>query len=359
MKSYHRVYDCGETENIAASQNSRGKTMLRKRQGNILWSLILLAISLNAFSKNSVLINRIEGQVYSPNRIPVADVNIELLNDVDSVFARTRTNAAGHFSFSGMPPGRFNVKVLPYGTNFVEQTQEVQVTNIGNTYNDTEYVDIYLRYDKQSATASSAMPREVVLAQEIPADAKKLFEEGLADFAKNQAKGTAKLEEAIKIFPEYFDALHWLGKIYISQKSYEKGYPYLLRAIDINSRSYSSYYNLGVAFYQLKQYPAALEAARASVVLSPDSIEAHLLSGTILRITGSYPEAEKALVKANTLAKKTNSEAHWQLALLYNRLNRNQDAIGELETFLKLVPDSPDKNKVKEMLAKLKTSANK
>jgi tetratricopeptide (TPR) repeat protein len=333
--------------------------MFLKKLIYILPLSFLLMNSLNAFPRSSALLNRIEGQVYSPNRTPVADVNVELLNDVDSVVARTKTNAAGHFSFSGMPNGRFNVKVLPYGTNFIEQTQEVQVTNIGNTNNDTEYVDIYLRYDKRSPAAGSAMPREVIFAQEIPADAKKLFEEGLADFTKNQEKGTAKLEAAIKIFPEYFDALHWLGKIYISQKSYEKGYPYLLRAIDINSRSYSSYYNLGVAFYQLKQYPAALEAAKASTMLAPDSIDAHLLYGTIFRITGSYPEAEKALVKANTLAKKTNSDAHWQLALLYNRLNRNQDAIGELEAFLKLVPDSPDKNKIKEMLAKLKASANK
>ena len=318
----------------------------------------LIMSPLNASPKSPALINRIEGQVYSPTRIPIENVYVELLNDVDSVIARTKTNGAGHFTFIGMSTGRFNIKVLPYGTNFLEQTQEVQVTNVGKTSNDTEYVDIYLRYDKRSAAAGTTMPHEVLFAQEIPPDAKKLFEEGIADFVKNQEKGVTKLEEAVKIFPGYFDALHWLGKIYVAQKNYEKGYPYLLRAIDINSRSYSSYYNLGVAFYQLKQYPAALEAARAAAVLAPDSIDAHLLSGTLLRITSSYPEAEKALVKANTLAKKTNSETHWQLALLYNRLNRNQETIDELEVFLKLEPNSPDKNKIHEMIAKLKASAN-
>jgi len=57
------------------------------------------------------------------------------------------------------------------------------------------------------------------------------------------------------------------------------------------------------------------------------------------------------------LAKKMNGETHWQLALLYNRLNRTQDTINELETFLRLVPDSPDKNKIRDLIAKLKTSA--
>src|SRR5207249_2404730 len=146
-------------------------------------------------------------------------------------------------------------------------------------------------------------------------------------------KGLAKLEEALRVFPEYFDGLSWLGKAYNSQKNYEKAYPYLIRAIDINPRSYSTYYSLGYAFYQLKQYPAALEAARATTVLAPDLIDAQLLYGTLLRITEKYPDAEKALLKANSLAKKMNSEVHWQLALLYNRLNRNQDTIDELETF--------------------------
>ena len=104
---------------------------------------------------------------------------------------------------------------------------------------------------------------------------------------------------------------------------------------------------------------AALEAAKATVFLVPGSMEAHLLYGTLLRLTGSYTEAEAALLKANSLAKKMNSEVHWQLSLLYNRLNRTQDTISELETFLKLEPDSPDKNKIRDMITKLRASANK
>jgi len=88
-------------------------------------------------------------------------------------------------------------------------------------------------------------------------------------------------------------------------------------------------------------------------------MDAQLIHGTLLRITENYTDAEKALLKADTLAKKKNSEIHWQLALLYNRLNRNQDAINELETFLKLEPEAPDKKKIQDLIAKLKGSANK
>ena len=150
----------------------------------------------NPLSALPNFINRIEGQVYDPNRSPVANVYVELLNDVDSVIGRTQTSATGRFSFVGMPPGRFIIKVLPFAANLLEQTQEVQITNTSNTRNDTAYVDIYLRYDKRSREPVNETSREVVFVQDIPAAAKKLYEDGIADLSKNQAKGIAKLEEA-------------------------------------------------------------------------------------------------------------------------------------------------------------------
>lgn len=317
--------------------------------------LAWMANTPDALTTNSVAVNRIEGVVYDPNRMPVEKVFVELLNDVESVIGRTRTNAVGRFSFLGMPPGRFIIKVLPLGTNMMEQTQEVQIANATRTSNDTAYIDIYLRYEKRSG-GENEVTREVLFVQDVPDAAKKLYQEGVSELAKNPEKGMAKLEEALHIFPQYFDALNWMGRAYISQKNYEKAYPYLLRAIDVNNRNYSTYYSLGFAFYQLKQYPAALEAARATTLLAADSADAQLLYGTLLRIQGEYSDAEKILLKSNTLAKGTNGEVHWQLALLYNRLNRTQDTIDQLQVYLKLVPDTPDKAKIQEMIAKLKAS---
>ena len=296
--------------------------------------------------------------MYDPNHRPVENLYVELMNDVDSVIQRTKTNASGRFSFVGVPPGRLTVRVLTFGTNFMEQTQEVTIvqTRAGN---DVDYIDINLRYERRTRGPESDLPPGVIFVQEIPPAARTAYLQGIADFGKDQEKGLLKIEEAIKIFPAYFEALNWLGKEYVSRRNYDKAYPYLLRAIDVNQRSAPTYYSLSYAFFQLKQYPAALEAARATTLLAPGSVDAQLLYGTVLRITGSFTEAETVLLKANSLAKKMNAEVHWQLSLLYNRLNRTQDTINELETFLKLVPDSPDKNRILEMIAKLRTSASK
>ena len=319
---------------------------------------VLLANPWCACAKSSNLLNRIEGQVYDPDRRPVQNLYVELLNEIDSVIQRTKTNASGRFSFIGVPPSRLLVRVVTFGTNFMEQTQEVQVVGTSNN-NEVVYVDINLRYETRKRAPETDLPAGVIFVQDIPPAAKVSYLKGVADFGKDQEKGLLEVEEAIKIFPDYFEALNWLGKEYVARRNYDKAYPYLLKAIDVNQRSAPTYYSLSYAFYQLKQYPAALEAARAATVLAPASVDAQLLYGTVLRISGSYAEAEATLRKANSLAKEMSAETHWQLSLLYNRLKRNQDTISELEAFLKLVPDSPDKDKIRDMIAKLRSSIDK
>jgi tetratricopeptide (TPR) repeat protein len=319
---------------------------------------VLLANPWCVSPKTSTFLNRIEGQVYDPNGRPVQNLYVELLNEIDSVIQRTKTNASGRFSFIGVPPSRLLVRVVTFGTNFMEQTQEVQVVGTSNN-NEVVYVDINLRYETRKRAPETDLPAGVIFVQDIPPAAKVSYLKGVADFGKDQEKGLLEVEEAIKIFPDYFEALNWLGKEYVARRNYDKAYPYLLKAIDVNQRSAPTYYSLSYAFYQLKQYPAALEAARAATVLAPASVDAQLLYGTVLRISGSYAEAEATLRKANSLAKEMSAETHWQLSLLYNRLNRNQDTINELEAFLKLVPDSPDKDKIRDMIAKLRSSIDK
>src|ERR1043165_3387847 len=131
---------------------------------------ILFAYPLPASPAAANLLNRIEGQVYDPNHRPVQNLYVELLNEVDSVIQRTKTNLSGRFTFSGVPPGRLTVRVLTFGTNFAEQTQEVEIVQTRNN-NDINYVDISLRYDRHSRGADSDLPPGVIFVQDIPAAA--------------------------------------------------------------------------------------------------------------------------------------------------------------------------------------------
>ncbi len=318
--------------------------------------IMILVVSTSVFAYTSVLANRIEGRVYGPNKSPVPNADIELMNDVNAILAHSITDSGGKFSFFGVSKGKFIIKASAYRLNLMEKYEDVEINPPRPGGSDTAFVDIYLSYDKHAQAAVTLTSPDAIFVQEIPSNAKDLYEKGLGQLEKKPEQAFANFEEAIKIFPTYFDALHVLGREYIMRKDYQKGYPYLLKAIDINPRSSSSYYSLGYAFLQLNELPAALEAAKAAVTINQSVADSQLLYGTVLRLSKNYAESEKTLLKAKSLTKTPVFEISKQLALVYNRLNRNQDAANELENFLKASPNSPDKKEIEDMIKKLRNS---
>lgn len=302
--------------------------------------------------------NRIEGQIFDENHVPVGDVYVELQNDAGSTLMTQRASTIGRFTFNGLTAGSYRVRVLPSGKNYLEQSKDLQfVPSMSGRSDETQFLEFYLRIDKRAAETVNPGSPDVVFYQDIPDTAKKLYRSGIDSLAKKQDKGLEDLDSAIASYPIYFDALSRLGKEYVIRKDYEKAYPYLIRAIDVNSRSYTSYYALGFAFYQLKQIPAATKAAEACTIIRPDVAEGHVLYGTLLRISGSFQESEKELKKAIAIAKDTNAQAHWQMALLYNRLNRNKEAADELEIYLKIAPaEAAEKKAAQDLIAKLRAA---
>jgi tetratricopeptide (TPR) repeat protein len=333
-----------------------------------LLQILVFSFAANAFSpissRSSVtvhraLVNVIEGTVYDPNHRPVPDLWIELQNEFNLNLSRVRSGGNGRFTFTGMGSGRYYIKVYTTGTNFEEQTQSVEIVNVVQNASDTVYQDIVLRYQKGMGNIGIANAIEAVFVQEIPPEAKRLYNSGVKNLGgKDVQKGQDELDQAIKIFPDYYDALNALGCNYVALKEYQKSFPYLIHAIDINRRSFSSFYSLAYAAYKVNKLPEASEAARASVILQPNSINGQLLYGTILRITGDTDKALETLLKADKLSKDAPvAEVHWQLALLYNKLNRNKEAADELEKYLRIDPDVANKKQVQELIAKLRSKS--
>lgn len=300
---------------------------------------------------------RIDGIVWGSNRTPVSDVYVELQNELFSTLSRVRTTSSGRFSFSVTRGGNYILKVLTVGTNYLSTSQVVEIVNFTPFDTDNEYVDIYLKLDPRLVSSNLPNITEAVFVQEIPDEARKLYESGVKKIGNGNDKGIDEIEQALQIFPNYFNALNTLGRTYVQRKEYQKSLSYLIRSIDINQRSFSSFYSLAYACYQLNHLPEAIEAGRAATIIQAESVNAQLLYGTALRVSGAYEKAEKALLKADSLSKNAPvPQVHYQLALLYNKQNRNKEAADQLEIYLKLNPDAEDKNEIKSTIAKLRKS---
>lgn len=335
---------------------------------NTIICIFVFSIMCTAQSQTS---NSISGFVLdSKNKTPVPDVYVELFNDNYSSLGRQKTDGSGRFFFAGISSGNFKVRVLPYGTNYLEETQDAVIVNnrIGTAVtSDAVYLDFYLRPDPRKINVDSNGTVGAIFVQEIPPDAEKLFKTALANFGKeNEVElGFENIKKALAIFPDYYDALNRISMEYVRRSKYYESLPYVIKAVNINKRSYSCHYFLGLAAFNLKQYKESAAAFKLATVLNPDSVNAQIQYGMLSRITGSFKESETALLKAISLSKEsinapnnsTAADAFWQLALLYEKLERYDESANQLEKYLKHQTENVNKQQIQNTIASLRKKA--
>ena len=304
----------------------------------------------------------IGGFVFDSQRRPITQIPVELINDVNSVLQRTKTDGSGRFYFRLSSQGRFQIRVLPLGTEYEEQTQEVEIYGMsaaGRPLTDHIQKDFYLRLRKAGSISSSGSG--AIFVQEIPEEAKTVFQKALSDLGGNRVEaGVEGLEKALKLFPTYYLALEQLGLVYTTQQKYEKALDVFGKAVAVNPRSYNGWYGLSYVYYALRQSGAAVEAAEKAVSLNSSSQDALLFLGLSLRQAKRYEEAEKWLKQADKITKGLSPDVHWNLALLYaHNLKRYQDAANELELYLKTNPDKSQADNIKKLVKQYReTPAN-
>lgn len=336
--------------------------MLRKNSFGFFFLLLLgLIFAGPAFSSKAASVfaqnNSISGGVFGINRQPIADVYVELTDEYGGTVQRGRTNGAGRYRFSGMPAGNYNVRIMPYGTDYDEQEQPVQLrtftraTNTGTSTSSVhEVMDFYLRVRKGVDPNMVG----VIFAQDIPGDARKHYEKALGELGdKKEKEAYESLKKAIEIFPKYFLALDRLGKEYLEAGHYEASAILLQMAVDVNAKSFTTWHGLSLSYYNLKKYDEATKAMDKALALNSGTPEALLLSGMLMKHNKKYDEAEKQFLKAKELSKDRFPHVHRELAMLYaNELKRYPDAIRELKAYMK-ADKSANQEQINKVIANL------
>lgn len=310
--------------------------------------------------------NEISGVVFGASRRPEADVFIELLDDVNSTVSRAKTDSSGRYRFGGLANGRYALKVLPYGTDYLEQTQEVvlaSVSAIAGSGSDRQQIDIYLKLNERANAGPFAAAPGVIFVQEVPTAAKKLYEVGINYLReKKEKEGLDSLRKSIEVFPDYYLALDRLGAEYamrgMSNRSYlEAGLILLAKAVEVNPRGFSSVFGLGWTQFHLGMTDQAVENLQRATSLYGKVADTHLWLGKALKRSGKLDQAEASFKRANELSKGKAAEVHWQMAGLYSDQKRYKEAADELELFLKMQPKAADAEKIKGLIKQLRDKA--
>lgn len=318
----------------------------------VFYSLVSLSIFI-AGSVQANAQNRISGFVFDEARRPVAQMYVELLDEGYSSIARTRTGGTGLFNFPNLTSGQYTVRVLTGGTNFQQQSIVVTFSNIPGARIGSEQVDFYLRTDPKIKQSPAGAPG-VVFAQEVPANAKRLYEGGVADLENKKEDGLVRIKESIEAFPTYFDALDRLGNEYLNRGYFQAAFVLFTKAVDVNPKSFSSNFGLGLATFRLKQPEMAVKSLTKAAEIDSSSINAQLYLGIALHAVKKYDQALTALQKANDLSGGRAGEVQFQLARVYKDQGKFAKAADALELYLKYKPDAPNVAEIKEAVSSLR-----
>jgi tetratricopeptide (TPR) repeat protein len=310
--------------------------------------------------------NSISGHVFGESRRPMSDVFVELLDDLGVTINRTRTTPSGRYEFPALPEGRFKVRVLPYGTDYGEQVQEVVISNVsalgGGSGAEIQQRDFYLNVRAELNSGPFAAPG-TVFAQEVPEAARKLYEKAVGELrAKKEKEGFESLRTSLTVFPEYFLALDRLGTEYAVRGNsnpayFEAARVLLSKAVEVNPASFSSTFGLGFAQYHLGRMNEATESLQRAVKLYGRSVNGHLWLGIALKKAGKLSEAEESLNRANKVAEGKVSEVHMRLAELYSDQKRYKEAADALELYLKYEKEARDAEKIRQLIKQLREKA--
>jgi tetratricopeptide (TPR) repeat protein len=195
--------------------------------------------------------------------------------------------------------------------------------------------------DGTRVTPSPADPPKTPLTPEVRGDifmARKMYREAIEAFGEGSPKdailknktGIAfhqllqleyarkNYEQAVKLKPDYPEAINNLGTVCYAKKSFRRAIGYYRRALKLSPESASIYSNLGTAYFARKQYEQATDAFQTALRLDPEVFEHHSSYGVLLQ--------ERSV--------EDRAKFHYYVAKMYAKGGRNELAIQYLRKAL-------------------------
>jgi tetratricopeptide (TPR) repeat protein len=222
------------------------------------------------------------------------------------------------------------------------------------------FVTIFLERENESngtANSGAAIVDLKQLRARIPGKAVDEYEKAMKESSKgNRSKAVEGLQRAIKLAPDFYEALNTLGAQYLALEKFDDAETVLLRARDLSPKASEPLINLGTLYYQraeghgdagrsdqaVQTFEKAADVLEESIRRNPLSAPAHGYFGAALYKLGEYEDAESALNRALELDQNQHN-ARLMLINVYTRSARYENALEQTNIFLTKNPKSPQR----------------
>ncbi|MEW6208371.1 MAG: tetratricopeptide repeat protein [Acidobacteriota bacterium] len=314
----------------------------------------------------------IRGKVRSSSGQNLARIVVELQTGTGSMVNQTVTDNEGNFYFIGLLDTSYSVVISAPDYDGVSERVEFVRTNTQNSPGETRLVEIILS-PKGGAPLPASRP---AFAQNIPPSARNSLDQGLKLSKEGKSQeAILAMREAIKQFPDYFDAHFALANELIKTRQLNEAIAELQRARDINPKDDRIYQSFGLVLMNQGKYLVAARVFGEAAKLNPNdpqilvrrssalidyatTIDASKSTEAAAERMGALDMAEKELKRAFEASGKKLSSALMQLARLYEKKGDRARAADYLEQYLRLAPDAKNADAIREAIKKLRSQTN-
>ncbi len=295
-------------------------------------------------------------------------VSIETGNG--SPFSQTATNNEGDFFFGGLTDTSYVLVISAPDYNPVSEHVEFVNRTGPNSPGESRAIDITL-----TPKGDVRPPRPGLnFVQNIPKAAQTSYESALKLSKQGKKEESiAALREAIRIFPDYFNARLVLGSEFMKAGKHGEAIAQLDEARRINPTDDRTYELFGLVLTQQGKFAVAAAVFAEASRLNPLDPQYSLMRGMALieqasGITVSQSkqaendrvatlnDAETSLKHAYELSGKKLAAAHLQLARVYEKRGQRDRAASELEQYLREAPDVTNADAIRQAIKRLRTS---
>jgi Flp pilus assembly protein TadD len=329
-------------------------------------SIIAVALCQVAiFGQGSRTSVEIHGQVrFAEGGAPAANVVVRLeSNEGGGYITEAFTDRLGKFSFTGIPPAMYSVRVRQTGYREAQQNVDLLTVSSG-------LVLLQLLREPSTSTNRSATGS---IDANVPPAAQKEFDKGvvaLGEGSKDKIGVAVRcFEKAVSIYPQFVEARLKLGTAYMDLEQWDKAEKALLGTIEVDPKAFNALFALSEIYLRGNKFVEAEKVLVQGLAIQDASYLGHL---NLARVNWEKARAVKDLAQARPALEKAYEEVKRALVLNPNlagahllkgnlllRVSRAADALIEFNEYLRLEPNGPFAAETRALIEKIKKATSK
>lgn len=295
----------------------------------------------------------VAGTLTSTRGSPLSSIRVNLETAIGDLVRTTLTDSTGSFSFGSVAPGSYVIAVSVRG--YQAGSWHVQVGR-----SDVVGLMFSLTPDETGSASGdkpNGSPTVSVHQLLVPAKALKEYDKAVTSADHGKIDDAIRhWKKSIEIYPQYAKSYMQLSRVYADRGEFHLAMAAARRAVALDGKSDQPYTFLGYVYLKEHDYLQARKAFTTAVGISDADWFSQFWLGTLLlREQKDAQAAYPHLLRASRL----NPEMEEVYISLYNdllALHRGQEALAELDAFLKQFPKSPLAATVREKRESLKKS---